>query len=159
MNPSTADYEQLLREAIQQAKAAAPRASDDAVPRASEDLVRCSSKATEAVARVTNGAASLKLVPRPLPPDVIPTYQLQLRQVGSEAPPSDLGVYRLSLAGYPIQRWHSWTKWLYEPHAHDDEFRDLHELEAHFEWMISKPESRLVILVAFFQQQAATSAT
>src|SRR5260370_1247065 len=83
MSASSIDYEQLLREALVQARTSAPRASDD--------LVQSSSKAAEAVARVTEGAATLELVPLHHAGDAAPTYQLQLRKVGSESPPSDLG--------------------------------------------------------------------
>jgi hypothetical protein len=50
MTTSTADYKHLLQEAINEAKANAPRAVDD--------LLRCASKATEAVSGVTGGGRS-----------------------------------------------------------------------------------------------------
>src|SRR5258708_5879962 len=97
MSPATADYADLLREAINRAKANAPRAVDD--------LLRCASKAAVAVTAVTGGAATLELVPINQGENAKPTYQLQLRKVGSEAPPSDLGVYCVTAAGYPVLRW------------------------------------------------------
>ena len=146
MNTQTVDYADLLLEAIKQAKESAPRAVDD--------IVRCASKAAVAVNKVTNGLAVLELVPidESENPNI---YQLQLRKVGSEAPPSDLGVYRVSKGGYPVQRWLSRTSW--ETHtnrfgATDEEFQNLEELDAHFRWLVSDPKSRLVILVTFFQQ-------
>ena len=81
MSTATSDYEDLLREAIDQAKANAPRASDD--------LFRCASKATGAIAGVTGGTAALELVPINQGEHATSTYQLVLRKVGSEAPPSD----------------------------------------------------------------------
>jgi hypothetical protein len=150
MNPTSTDFEQLLREALAQAKAAAPHASDD--------LVRFASRATEAVARVTDGVATLDLVPITPSDDPRPTYQLQFRKVGSQSPASDLGIYRLSAAGYPIQRWYSITKWREQPEQPDAALETPQAVEGHFKWLVSKPESRLVILVAYFQQQAAVAA-
>jgi hypothetical protein len=146
MSTSAADYNQLLRDAIAQAKAAAPRAADD--------LVLCASKAAEAVTQVTAGAAVLELVPLTQTGDASPAYQLQLRRAGSEAPPSDLGVFRLSPAGYPVQRWYSRRKWESDPEHPEQLCLNFGELEGHFKWMVSKPESRLVVLVSFFLQRA-----
>lgn len=146
MNTQTADYTNLLLEAVKQSKANAPRAVDD--------IFRCFAKAAEAVTKVTNGLAVLELVPidESENPNV---YQLQLRKVGSESPPSDLGVYHVSKGGYPVLRWNSRNNW--ETHTNrfghnDGEFPNLEELDAHFRWLVSDPKSRLVILVTFFQQ-------
>jgi hypothetical protein len=149
MSTSTADYANLLREAINQVKANAPRAVDD--------LLRCASKAAEAVAGVTGGAAALELVPINQGEDARPTYQLQLRKVGSEAPPSDLGVYCVTAAGYPVLRWYSRKTWESRPDTPHGEYPGVSELEGNFRWMVSKPESRLVVLVTFFQQQGPSS--
>ena len=107
MSTSTVDYKRLLQEAIDQAKANAARAVDD--------LLRCASKAAEAVAGVTRGAAALELVPINQDPNARPTYQLQLRKVGSEAPASDLGVYYVTEGGYPVLRWYSRNAWESHP--------------------------------------------
>jgi hypothetical protein len=149
MSTSTADYGHLLREAINQAKATAPRAVDD--------LLRCASKAAEAVAGVTGGAAALELVPINQGADAKLAYQLQLRKVGSEAPPSDLGVYCVTAAGYPVLRWYSRKTWQSRPDTPDEEYPGVNELEGNFRWMVSKPESRLVMLVSFFQQQGPSA--
>ena len=149
MSTSTTDYPHLLQDAINQAKANAPRAVDD--------LLRCASKAAEAVADVTAGAAALELVPINQDGSAAPTYQLQLRKVGSEAPPSDLGVYCVTAAGYPVLRWYSRNAWESRPDKPDGKYASVGDLEGNFRWMVSKPESRLVVLVTFFQQQAQSS--
>jgi hypothetical protein len=149
MSTSPAEYERLLREAINQAKASAPRAV--------EDLLRCSSQAAEAVAGVTGGAAALELVPINQGEDATPTYQLQLRRVGSEAPPSDLGIYRVTAAGYPVLRWYSRKSWESRPDQPDGEYPGVSELESNFRWLVSNPSSRLVVLVTFFQDLARSS--
>ena len=151
MSTPTADYGRLLREAINQAKANAPRAVDD--------LLRCASKAAEAVTSVTDGAAALELVPinQDEEEGATPAYQLQLRKVGSEAPPSDLGVYCVTAAGYPVLRWYSRNTWESRPDEPDGQYANVRKLEGNFKWMISKPESRLVVLVTFFQQHAPSS--
>ena len=148
MNTTTADFETLLRDAVNRAKESAPRAVDD--------LVHCASKAAQAVATVTGGGATLELVPVEQQGSTTPTYQLQLRKIGSEAPPSDLGIYRVSNAGYPVQRWYSWANWEGNVEQPDKEYLSISDLEGNFKWMLSKPESRLVMLVTFFQQQPAT---
>ncbi len=150
MSTAPANYENLLRAAINQAKANALRAIDD--------LLRFSSNAAEAVAKVTGGAAALELVPINQAEGATPTYQLQLRKVGSEAPPSDLGVYRVTAAGYPVQRWYSRRTWEARPDKPDGEYPSVGELEGNFKWMVSNPESRLVVLVTFFQQKKALEA-
>lgn len=149
MNSSSTEFEKMLREAITQAKAAAPRAA--------EDLVQCASTAAEAISRVTEGMAALELALLNQTGDSLPTYQLQLRRIRSEAPPSDLGIYQLSAAGYPVQRWYSRRKWEDQPDQPDQLFPNVEEVGDHFKWMISNPKSRLVALVAFFQQQAPAS--
>ncbi len=169
MNTQTADYTNLLQEAVKQSKANAPRAVDD--------IFHCFAKAAEAVASVTNALAVLELVPidESESPNI---YQLQLRKVGSESPPSDLGVYKVSKGGYPVLRWYSrsrqesrmnlfgarneqttssttttsTTTRLDLSDAGDEQFPSIAELEGHFKWLVSDPRSRLVILVTFFQQ-------
>ncbi|OWK37697.1 hypothetical protein [Fimbriiglobus ruber] len=147
MSNSTVDYAELLREAIKQARANAPRAV--------HDLLRCASQANEAVAGVTGGAAVLELAPINQGENAEPTYQLQLRKVDSEAPPSDLGVYSVSAAGYPIRRWYSRNAWEVDPEKSVQEFLTVMALENHFKWMVSTPDSRLVLLVTFFQQNGS----
>jgi hypothetical protein len=149
MSTAPADYEHLLREAINQAKENAPRAIDD--------LLRLSSKAAEAVAEVTGGAAALELVPLNQAEGTPQSYQLQLRKVMSEAPPSDLGVYCVTTAGYPVLRWYSRRTWESRPERPDQEYPTVSELEGNFRWMVSNPESRLVVLVTFFQQKGSSS--
>jgi len=150
MTTSAADYTDLLREAIKQAKANAPRAVDD--------LVSCASRAAEAVVKATGGAAVLELILINQGENTTPTYQLQLRKVGSEAPPSDLGVYCVTAAGYPVHRWYSRNSWEAHPDNPTQQFHGVGDLESNFKWMLSKPESRLVVLVTFFQQQGQPSA-
>jgi hypothetical protein len=150
MSIAPADYERLLREAVHKAREAAPRAVDD--------LIRCASGAAEAVAVVTRDAAILELVPLNEGKDSTPTYQLQLRKVGSEAPPSDLGIYRVTKTGYPVLRWFTRAKWERSPDKPDRQFSNLNELEDNFKWMVSQPESKLVVLVTFFQQEQPASA-
>ena len=145
MNTTPAEFEIMLREAVSKAIEAAPRAVDD--------LVLCASKAAEAVARVTKDAAALELVPVEREAGTTPTYQLQFRKVDSEAPPSDLGIYRVTEAGYPVQRWYSRAKWEGHPEQPDGEYTTYGGLEGNFKWMLSNPDSRLVSLVTFFQQQ------
>lgn len=146
MAEKTGEYEALLREAIKKAKETAPRAVDD--------LVECTSSAAEAVSGVTGGRASLELVPMEASDVARPAYQLQLRKVGSEAPPSDLGIYQVATDGYPVLRWYSRAKWRDKPSTPDgDPLVNRSGLEGHFKWMLSNPESRLVGLVTFFQQQ------
>jgi hypothetical protein len=153
MSTSEPDFEQLLRQAIQKAK--------DSAPRAVADLRRFSSKAAEAVDRVTGGTAALDLVPITHEGRPATAYQLQLRKVNSEAPATDLGVYQISAAGYPVHRWYSRRGWESGPDKWDQEYMDSSRLASNFEWIMSHPESRLVVLVTFFQEQnrAATGTT
>ena len=146
MNTPAADYEQLLREAISQAKVGAPQIADE--------LRRCASQAAEAIAKVTNGAAALDLVPLSRPDGTPPAFQLLLRRVGYDGPPSDLGVYQLSEAGYPIQRWYSQGSWESSPNQTEHLYENKGALEGHFRWMVSNSSSRLVVLIAFIMQQA-----
>lgn len=146
MSTPVLDYEQLLREAITQAKVGAPQVEDE--------LRTCASQAAVAIAKVTNGTAALDLVPLPRPDAVPPAFQLLLRRVGHDGPPSDLGVYQLSEAGYPIQRWYSRGWWRNSPKQTEHLYENKAALEGHFRWMISDRSSRLVVLVAFIMQQA-----
>jgi hypothetical protein len=146
MSTSVAEYEQLLREAITQARVKVPQVADD--------LRRCASQAAEAIANVTGGTAALDLIPLSRPDGALPAFQLLLRRVGHDGPPSDLGVYQLSEAGYPIQRWSSQASWESSPNQPDQVSENRSALEAHFRWMVSNPSSRLVVLVAFILQQA-----
>jgi hypothetical protein len=150
MSSAPLDFEALLRDAIKQAKERAPRAVDD--------LLRLSSMAARAVAGVTAGAASLELAPINQAEGARPAYQLVLRKIGSEAPPSELGVYAVTAAGYPVLRWFSRGSWELGPDEPAHTFTSTGELEGHFKWLISSPESRLVMLVTFFQEQAGSSA-
>lgn len=145
MNTPAQDYEQLLRQAITEAKVGAPQVADE--------LRTCASQATEAVAKVTGGAAALELIPLPRPDGTPPAFQLLLRRVGHDGPPSDLGVYQLAEAGYPIQRWYSRGSWESSPNQTDHLYENRNALESHFRWMVSNPSSRLVVLVAFIIQQ------
>lgn len=146
MSHSTLEYSELLREAIKLATANAPKAIDD--------LRRCASQAAAAIAEVTSGQASLELIPINEGEKAQSAYQLQLRKVGSESPPSDLGVYSISAAGYPVLRWYSRNGWEINRDKPSGEYLKPEDLESHFRWLVSKPESRLVVLVTFFQQQA-----
>ena len=125
--------------------------------RAVNDLVRFSSRAATAVSSVTAGAAALELVLINQGEGAVPIYQLQLRKVGSEAPPSDLGVYRVTSAGYPILRWWSRGRWESDPEKPDQQHLNPESLENHFTWMVSNPDSRLVLLVSYFQQEMSSS--
>ena len=140
------DYEQLLRDAISQAKVGAPQVADE--------LRRCASQAAEAIANVTEGAGALDLVPLPRPDGTPVAFQLLLRRVGHDGPPSDLGVYQLSEAGYPIHRWYSRGSWESNPNQTEHLYDNKSALEGHFRWMLSNHSSRLVVLVAFIMQQA-----
>ena len=146
MTTPAAEYEQLLREAISQAKVGAPQIADE--------LRRCASQAAEAIAKVTDGAAALDLVPLSRPDKAPSAFQLLLRRVGHDGPPSDLGIYQLSEAGYPIQRWYSLGSWESNPNQTEHLYSNKPALEGHFRWMVSDRSSRLVVLVAFIMQQA-----
>jgi hypothetical protein len=150
MSPSEPDFEKLLRQAIQKAK--------DSAPRAVADLHRFSSKTAEAVDRVTGGTAALDLVPINQEGGAATAFQLQLRKVNSEAPASDLGVYQVSAAGYPVHRWYSRKAWESRPDQPEQEYTGSPQLAGNFEWIVSNPESRLVVLVTFFQDQNRAAA-
>lgn len=140
------DYERWLREAITQAKVRAPQVADD--------LRKCASQAAEAIANVTGGAAALDLIPLPRPDETPLAFQLLLRRVSHDGPPSDLGVYQLSEVGYPIQRWYSLGSWESSPNQTEHLYENKGALEGHFRCMVSNPSSRLVVLVAFIMQQS-----
>ena len=147
MSTAATDFEALLRTAVEQAAAQAPQAS--------EDLLRLASEAAQAVSAVTGGTARLDLVPIDIEHDSRPTYQLQLWRVKSEAPAADLGIFRLSQAGYPIHRW-SWRgAWESRPEQPDNEHFDVKHLKDNFNWMLSKPDSKLVVLVNHLRQLEA----
>lgn len=148
MSEATA-FDDLLRQAIDQAKRAAPRAADD--------LFRCSSEVAAAVERVTGGSVRLELSDAERPDGPTPTFLLQLFRVGSEAPPTDLGVYALAATGYPVQRWYSRQKWETNAKEPTQLIKNRSEMEHHFRWLISDADSRLVTLVAYFQGVGATS--
>jgi hypothetical protein len=148
---STTELEKMLRDAIAKAKEATPRASDD--------LYRCSSAIAEVVDRVTTGSVKLELVELNQIEGAPHAYQLQLHKVGSESPASDLGIYFLTPDGYPIQRWLSRRKWEAHPHEPNGTYSSMVELEGHFQWMISNPESRLVTLITFLQPQLSPSSS
>jgi hypothetical protein len=145
MTAAATDFERLLREALDQATANAPQAN--------KDLVRIASEAADAVSKVTEGAATLELVPIDVGEDPRTTYQLQLRRNKSEAPASDLGVFRLSETGYPIHRWASRRNWEARPENPDNEHTNVKDLQGNFNWMLSKPDSRLVVLVNSLQRR------
>jgi hypothetical protein len=147
---ATPSYEDLLRKAIEDAKAKAPTATDD--------LFRFASQAGRAVAAVTDGQAVLELLPAtPGDPDTI-AYQLVLRKAGSDAPPTDLGVYQLAPNGYPVLRWYSRRAWESKPDKANKPYPTADELESNFKWMVSHPESRLVAMVAYIQQTGQQAA-
>lgn len=146
MSTSAKNYEDLLREAISQAKVSAPRIANE--------LRACASRATEAITKVTDGAAALELIPMERPDGAPSAFQLLLRRVGRDEPPSDLGVYQLAEAGYPIQRWFSRGSWETSPNQTEHLYPNKGALEGHFRWMVSDPSSRLVVLVSFILQQA-----
>jgi len=139
MNAAATDFERQLREALDKATANAPEAN--------KDLVRLASEAADAVSKVTEREATLELVPIVLDEDPGITYQLQFRRNKSEAPASDLGIFRLSNVGYPIHRWSSRKSWEARPDKPDNEHFNANDVKGSFSWMLSKPESKLVILV------------
>ena len=147
MSAETVDYGTLLRDALVRLKTKAPSAADD--------LVRFASQAGRAVREVTNEAAALEIAPIIQDAAVPDAYSLRLRKLGSQAPPSDLGVYRVPPTGYPILRWFTRRAFEIRPEEPDEEFRDADQLEGHFRWLVSNPDSRLVFHVAFYQQNIA----
>jgi hypothetical protein len=144
MSAAPTEFERLLRQAVDQAKANAQQAE--------KDLLRLTSEAADAVSNVTEGAATLELIPIDVSPDTRPTYQLQLRRNKSEAPASDLGVFRLSETGYPVHRWPSRRNWESQSENPEQEHSALPDLKGNFDWMLSKPNSKLVVLVNHLRQ-------
>jgi hypothetical protein len=65
----------------------------------------------------------------------------------------------VTVAGYQILRWYTRKTWETQPDKPEAEFPGRAERQGKFEWLISKPESKLVFPVAFFQQQAHSAAT
>jgi hypothetical protein len=118
-----------------------------------DELRTCASGAAEAIAKVTDGAAALDLIPLPRPDGAPVAFQLLLRRVGHDGPPSDPGVYQLAESGYPIQRWYSRGSWESSTTRAEHLYENRSDLEGHFRWMVSNPSSRLVVLVAFILQQ------
>jgi hypothetical protein len=139
MSAALTDFERQLREALDKATENAPQAN--------EDLVRFASEAAEAVLNVTDGLAILELHPIISDEDQRMTYQLRLRTKNSEAPASDLGVFCLSEAGYPVLRWSSKRNWEARPDKPDLEHFNVNDIKGNFAWMLSKPDSKLVLLV------------
>jgi hypothetical protein len=150
MSTSEQDFSVLLRKGVAKAQAKAPLAA--------ADLRRCASRASVAVAKVTEDAASLELLPISKGKRIFSAYQLQLRKNGSDAPASDLGIYLVTEAGYPIKRWYSRRGWEAHPKKADRTFNSVKELNAHFKWLVSNPDSRLVMFVIFFQKQSQATA-
>jgi hypothetical protein len=148
VSPQT-DFEKLLRDAIEKTQEKAKQSSDD--------LYRYSSEVAEAVDRVTGGLGELKLVPLPNRAVTEVAYQLELRKTGSESPPSPLGVYLPAEGGYPVKQWHDFNQWRAAPNQGNETFNTPQELENHFKWLASSPESKLVILVAFLKQLAQST--
>jgi hypothetical protein len=150
MSKQKPNYEQLLRKAIQDAREAAPRAV--------EDLLRVASEAADAVEKVTESTAVLEMVPINQGEGATKAYQLQLRKAGSEAPQTDLGVYTTTPAGYPVMRWYSRRGWEDHPDEPDQQYPGLNQLEGDFRRMLSNHESKLVVLLTFFQEQLKKAA-
>ena len=139
MTAASVDFERLLRDALDLATANAPQAG--------KDLFEYASEAAEAVSKITGGAATLELVPIDMSGDPRAAYHLQLRKNQSEAPASDLGVFQLSPTGYPIHRWAARRNWEDRPERPDNEHFTAVNVRDNFVWMLSKPDSKLVILV------------
>jgi hypothetical protein len=146
MTTPAEDYGALLRGAIKKAREEAPKVVDD--------LIRLSSNAAAAVADVTKGLAALEMSPQEKPKDSPAVFQLTFRKVKSDAPPTDLGIYRVTEAGYPVVRWFTKGRWEAAPAAPDETFMNPGSMEGHFKWLISNPQSRVVVLVAYFLEQA-----
>ena len=139
MSKASANFEKMLRKALDEAIANAPQARDD--------LFRLASEAGEAIKKVTDGAATLELVPIDVGNDPRPTYQLQLVTLDGESSRSDLGVFRLAATGYPIQRWASKNGWKSNPEKPEREHMSIQELNGNFDYMFSSPTTRLVGLI------------
>lgn len=147
MSTAPPDFEHLLRVALDQAAAKAPQAYDD--------LLRLASEVADAVSNVTAGDATLELAPVVVGDDARGTYQLQLRRVGSNAPASDLGVFRVSEAGYPVDRWPSRRLWESKPDSPETTYFNVEDLTVFFKWMLSEPDSKLVVLLNYLRQTNA----
>jgi hypothetical protein len=142
MSGSATGFEEMLRGALEKARERAPEANND--------LIKLTSEASNAVSRVSGGVARLELSPINVAGDDRPTYQLQLRRNDdSEAPWSDLGVFRLSETGYPIDRWPSRGNWDSNPDRPDRQHTNVADLKGNFEYMLSVPDSRLVVLLNY----------
>ena len=139
MSDAPTEFEKMLREALSQAIAKAPQAKDD--------LFRIASEAGDAVKKVAEGSAALELVPIDVENDPRPTYQLQLLRLDSESARSDLGVFRLSASGYPIQRWASKSNWNLNPEKPEREHMNVVDLKGNFNYMLSNPDTKLVTLI------------
>jgi hypothetical protein len=139
MSKASAGFERMLRQALDEAIAHAPQARDD--------LFRIASEAGAAVKKVTDGAATLELVPVDVGKDSRPTYQLQLVTLDGESSRSDLGVFRLSATGYPVQRWASKHTWMKNPEKPEREHNNNQDLSGNFEYMLSTPTSKLVVII------------
>lgn len=110
------------------------------------DLLQLATEIAESVASMTNSTGIVELFPlRRLQDEMV--YQLHLRKSGSEAPPSDLGVYSL---GYPIYHWDSVIDWEKDVKP-NDEYRDFAELKNHFQ-QVTSIHSRLMFYVRFLKQ-------
>ena len=138
------DFESLLRKAVNDRKKVAPGAGTD--------LTELASEANNAIMAFTKNAATLRLEEIGSNDSGSPTFQLVLREVGGDGPPSDFGVYRLSSAGYPIRRWYSRENWLARPKRADVKLMDRDELVNNFKYLVSNPKSRLVALISFFDR-------
>jgi hypothetical protein len=55
-------------------------------------------------------------------------------------------------------RWYSRRGWEDHPDEPNQQYPDLNELEGNLRWMLSNHESRLVILLTFFQEQLKRAA-
>ncbi len=133
------DFELKLRKALDKATANAPQAE--------RDLVKVASQAAQAVSAVTEGLATLELVSIREDGDPRPTYQLRLRRIDSEAPASDLGVFRVSEGGYPIDRWATLRNWEANLDKPERQHFNVGDLKGNFDYMFSQQDSKLVVLL------------
>jgi hypothetical protein len=147
MSETTIDFEARLRSALDEASKIATQANDD--------LLRIASEASDAVSKVTDGAAMLELAPINEGEDRPPTYQLQLRRVDSEAPWTDLGVFRLSEVGYPVDRWASRSAWESNPDKPERQHNNIQDIRGNFDYLLSRPDSKLVLLLSYLRQLKA----
>lgn len=117
-----------------------------------DDLNRCVSQANEVVARLTDEACILELVPIK---NTETAYKLQFRKIDSESPPSDLGVYNITTTGYPIERWYSLMNWE-KNELITTYFDTVSAVESHFNWLASSPSSRLMLLIRWYKENHET---